>query len=79
MTAAALSLPDDARVANYPLPQCGVNPLLADPARFQSVHPGIINVALMDGSVRVIASTISQQSWNMALNPADGGVFDSTW
>lgn len=65
--------------ANYPLPQCGVNPLLADPARFQSVHPGIINVALMDGSVRVISSTISQQSWNTALNPADGGVLDSTW
>jgi prepilin-type N-terminal cleavage/methylation domain-containing protein len=65
--------------ANYPLPQCGVNALLADPARFQSLHPGIINVALMDGSVRTITSGISQQSWNMALNPADGGVFDSTW
>jgi prepilin-type N-terminal cleavage/methylation domain-containing protein len=65
--------------ADYPLPQCGVNPLLADPARFQSVHIGSINIALMDGSVRTISSSISQRSWNAALGPADGGAFDSTW
>jgi type II secretory pathway pseudopilin PulG len=65
--------------ANYPLPQCGVDANLADPTRFQSVHPGLINVALMDGSVRTISAAISQQTWNMTLNPADGGVFDSTW
>jgi type II secretory pathway pseudopilin PulG len=65
--------------ANFPLPQCGVDPQLSDPAAFQSVHPGIINIALMDGSVRTVSSGISQRSWNAALLPADGGVFDSTW
>ena len=64
---------------NYPMPQCGVDPLQSDPSRFQSVHPGIINAAMMDGSVRTITSSISQSSWNVALDPADGKVFDSTW
>jgi prepilin-type N-terminal cleavage/methylation domain-containing protein len=65
--------------ANYPLPQCGVDPFQADPARFQSVHPGIINIALMDGSVRTVSAGVSQLSWNLALNPADGQAFDATW
>jgi hypothetical protein len=50
-----------------------------DPTHFQSCNPGIINVCLMDGSGRAINSSISQKSWNCALDPADGQVFDSTW
>jgi prepilin-type N-terminal cleavage/methylation domain-containing protein len=65
--------------SNFPMPQCGVTPLQADPSRFQSVHPGIINAAMMDGSVQTISSSVSQRSWNFALVPDDGGVFDSTW
>ena len=65
--------------ANYPMPQCGVTPMLSDPARFQSCHPGVINVALMDGSVRTVSSGVSQYSWNLALNPADGMTFDNSW
>jgi prepilin-type N-terminal cleavage/methylation domain-containing protein len=64
---------------NYPLPQCGVSPNDADPSRFQSMHTGIIIVCLMDGSVRTVSSAVSQYSWNLALDPADGMVFDSTW
>ncbi len=65
--------------ANYPMPQCGVSPMQADPSRFQSMHTGIINVCMMDGSVRTVSSSVSQYGWNLALNPADGLVFDSTW
>jgi prepilin-type N-terminal cleavage/methylation domain-containing protein len=65
--------------ANYPLPQCGVSPMLSDPARFQSMHTGIILVCMMDGSVRTVGAGVSQYSWNLALNPADGQVFDSSW
>jgi prepilin-type N-terminal cleavage/methylation domain-containing protein len=65
--------------ANYPMPQCGVTPLQSDPTRFQSCHPGIINVSMMDGSVRTIGSGVSQFNWNLALNPADGQVFDGSW
>jgi hypothetical protein len=65
--------------ANYPMPQCGVSPLLSDPSRFQSMHPGLILVFMMDGSVRTVGAGVSQYSWNLALNPADGQVFDSSW
>jgi len=65
--------------ANYPMPQCGVTPLLSDPSKMQSMHTGLILVGLMDGSVRPVTSGISQYSWNLALNPADGLVFDSSW
>jgi prepilin-type N-terminal cleavage/methylation domain-containing protein len=65
--------------ANYPLPQCGVSAMQADPSRFQSMHPGVIIVCMMDGSVRTVSSGVSQYSWNLALNPADGQVFDTTW
>jgi prepilin-type N-terminal cleavage/methylation domain-containing protein len=64
--------------ANYPLPQCGVAPLQSDPTRFQSCHPGVINAALMDGSIRTISSSISQSNWNLLLNPSDGMSFDPT-
>jgi prepilin-type N-terminal cleavage/methylation domain-containing protein len=65
--------------ANYPLPQCGVNPMQADPTRFQSTHTGLLLVGMMDGSVRPVTASVSQYSWNLALNPADGQVFDSSW
>jgi prepilin-type N-terminal cleavage/methylation domain-containing protein len=65
--------------ANYPLPQCGVSPNNSDPSRFQSMHTGLILVCMMDGSVRTVGSGVSQYSWNLALNPADGQTFDSSW
>jgi prepilin-type N-terminal cleavage/methylation domain-containing protein len=65
--------------SNYPMPQCGINPMQSDPTRFQSSHTGLILVGLMDGSVRPVSSGVSQYSWNLALNPADGLVFDSSW
>jgi prepilin-type N-terminal cleavage/methylation domain-containing protein len=65
--------------ANFPLPQCGVSPQDADPTRFQSVHTGIINVSMMDGSVRTVTSGVSQRSWNVALDPASTQTFDGTW
>jgi hypothetical protein len=33
----------------------------------------------MDGSVRTVGAGVSQYNWNLALNPADGQVFDSSW
>jgi prepilin-type N-terminal cleavage/methylation domain-containing protein len=65
--------------ANYPMPQCGINPMQSDPTRFQSCHVGLINVAVMDGSVRPVTATVGQTTWNYALDPADGQVLDSTW
>ena len=40
----------------------------------QAMHPGAINVALMDGSVRGVALTISPATWGRIMDPADGQV-----
>jgi prepilin-type N-terminal cleavage/methylation domain-containing protein len=63
----------------FPLPQLGVRPLKADPNLCQSYHAGVMNVALMDGSVRTIGPGLGQTTWSNALNPADGQVLGSDW
>jgi prepilin-type processing-associated H-X9-DG protein len=63
----------------YPLPQIGVSAANADPNLCQSYHPGVMNIALMDGSVRTISAGVSQATWSNALNPADGQVLGNDW
>jgi prepilin-type processing-associated H-X9-DG protein len=43
----------------------------------RSYHPGLVNAAMMDGSVRGIATDISQEAWR-ALATRAGGEVDST-
>jgi prepilin-type N-terminal cleavage/methylation domain-containing protein len=62
--------------SNFPLPQSG-NPNSISTTTFSSVHPGIINAAMMDGSVRAIKTTISQTTWNAVLLPNDGSIISS--
>ena len=50
-----------------------------DVALMQSPYSGVLLVGLGDGSVRSVSSGVSALSWNLAVNPADGRVFDSTW
>jgi prepilin-type N-terminal cleavage/methylation domain-containing protein len=64
--------------SNFPMPQAGdIN--LIDPTTFSSAHAGIINAALMDGSVRSIPISISQTSWNRLLVPDDGQAVGNDW
>jgi prepilin-type N-terminal cleavage/methylation domain-containing protein len=63
--------------ALYPLPQCGVTPVKADPNTCQSYHPSIMNVGLMDGRVRPIKASISQQIWTLLITPNDGGIISA--
>ncbi len=63
----------------YALPQLGTTPMQADPNLSQSYHTGVMNVTLMDGSVRTISTGLSQATWTLALNPADGQVLGSDW
>ena len=63
----------------YALPQIGITPMQADPNLCQSYHPGVMNIALMDGSVRTITADLSQRTWSNALNPADGQVLGPDW
>jgi Protein of unknown function (DUF1559) len=62
----------------FPLPQIGVSMMLMDPNLSQCYH-AVMNVAVMDGSVRTISPTLTQQTWTYALNPADGQVLGSDW
>ena len=62
----------------YMLPQIGLNPMQMDPNLCQCYHI-VMNVALMDGSVRNISATLSQQTWTNALNPADGQALGGDW
>jgi prepilin-type N-terminal cleavage/methylation domain-containing protein len=62
----------------YRLPQIGVTAMKADPNLCQSYH-AVMNIALMDGSVRNISSDLSQTTWTEALDPADGQVLGSDW
>ena len=62
----------------FALPQINVEPLKADPTLSQCYHP-VMNIALMDGSVRTITAGLSQQTWTSALDPKDGQVLGSDW
>ena len=64
--------------SNFPLPQAG-NPNQINTTTFSSTHTGIINAAMMDGSVRSVQISISQTTWNRVLIPDDGQVLGSDW
>jgi prepilin-type N-terminal cleavage/methylation domain-containing protein len=62
-----------------PLPQMAPRIDQCDPMLLQSPYSGVILAGMADGSVRSVSSGVSQYSWNLAINPNDGLVFDSTW
>ncbi|HMF19335.1 MAG TPA: DUF1559 domain-containing protein [Gemmataceae bacterium] len=62
-----------------PLPQFSPSPADCDPMLLQTPYLGGILVGLGDGSVRSVTPSISYYSWNLALNPEDGQIFDATW
>ena len=63
----------------FALPQIGVSPMKADPNLSQSYHPTVMNVGLMDGSVRTVSAGVGQATWSNALNPADGQPLGPDW
>jgi type II secretory pathway pseudopilin PulG len=54
--------------------QCRPTPLMA-----HSFSNFEIDVALADGSVRVVTANISTQTWNAAMQPNDGQVLGNDW
>jgi prepilin-type N-terminal cleavage/methylation domain-containing protein len=45
----------------------------------QGIHPGGIQVALGDGSVRFLTAAISDTTWQRATDPRDGNPLGSDW
>jgi prepilin-type N-terminal cleavage/methylation domain-containing protein len=62
----------------YLLPQIAVSIQKADPNYVQTYH-AVMNIALMDGSVRNVSGSLSQATWTSALSPDDGKVLPSDW
>jgi prepilin-type N-terminal cleavage/methylation domain-containing protein len=61
-------------------PQIGVNyQINCDPTRPSSPHPGVIVVALGDGSVRTVGGDISPLTWLLVNVPNDGFPNPSDW
>jgi hypothetical protein len=62
-------------------PQTGVTIALAncDRARSQTLHTGVVNALVGDGSVRSLTASVSQLTWQYALTPADGNAMPSDW
>ncbi len=46
---------------------------------FSSRHPGIVNAAFADGSVRAITEEIDLKTWHQLGNRADGQIMKSDW
>jgi len=60
-------------------PQSSPPPALCDPTRLQALSAGIMQVLLLDGSVRGVSSGISPLTMGYAIQPDDGQVLGSDW
>ena len=65
----------------YELTVPQANPTQADCVKglSQSMHPGVVLIALADGSVRTVATSITPTTWARALQPADGEKMGEDW
>jgi prepilin-type processing-associated H-X9-DG protein len=50
-----------------------------DNARAHTPHPGVMNVAMADGSVASVGSSMSETIWALACNPQDGRILPEGW
>jgi prepilin-type processing-associated H-X9-DG protein len=50
-----------------------------DTFRAHSIHPGGIQVGMLDGSVRTVGVGVSAATWWYACNPSDGQTLGSDW
>jgi prepilin-type N-terminal cleavage/methylation domain-containing protein len=66
-------------ILNFNLPQYGATLANCNYPQCQGFSSGGILVSMCDGSVRLVSSGVSQASWQYALTPSGGEVFDSTW
>jgi prepilin-type N-terminal cleavage/methylation domain-containing protein len=63
----------------FGVPQSNPTQAVADKRFSQSAHTGQVLVGLMDGSVRGVNSSVSQLTWQYALQADDGQTLGSNW
>jgi prepilin-type N-terminal cleavage/methylation domain-containing protein len=56
-----------------------VNGFSVDPRIVQSGHTAVVQVAMMDGSARGVAPSVSLATWTSAVLPGDGQPLGSDW
>jgi prepilin-type N-terminal cleavage/methylation domain-containing protein len=61
------------------VPENKPSPTACNPCRLQGPHSAGILVGLGDGSVRLVSTAISQQTWANAVSPNDGNVLGNDW
>lgn len=59
--------------------QAGAAINACDYRRLQGLHTGVMNVALLDGSVRTLSASLTAVTWNNACKPMDGAVLGTDW
>jgi prepilin-type N-terminal cleavage/methylation domain-containing protein/prepilin-type processing-associated H-X9-DG protein len=76
-------LPNTLKFQTRPMGQphatCPVGENCCDSWRAQSGHSAGMNVGLADGSVRMVSSNVSQDTWNRAMLPSDNKMLGSDW
>jgi prepilin-type processing-associated H-X9-DG protein len=76
-------LPNTLKFQTRPLPvsvdQCPAGRECCDNWRAQSGHAVGMNVGMADGSVRMVSSTVSQNTWSCVLLPRDGLPLGNDW
>jgi prepilin-type N-terminal cleavage/methylation domain-containing protein len=73
--------PSNPYPGHMPIPQVGVKPNGSNPAHpyFPNSAHSVLNVLLMDGSVRGVTAGVSQTTWDNATTADDGNVLGSDW
>jgi hypothetical protein len=75
--------PDDDAVGygkvTFNPPQADIAGFQADYRLPQSAHTGVVQVAMLDGSARGVARTVSQATWQAVVLPADGTPIGEDW
>jgi len=66
------------KVSTLPLPRVGVTYETCTKTA-TTAHPTVMVIGLMDGSVRQISPSISQQNWYYAMSPKDGQILGGDW
>jgi prepilin-type N-terminal cleavage/methylation domain-containing protein len=61
------------------MPEDSPDPAKCKPEFLQSGHSGIIQICLMDGSVRPISVEISANTWRSLQHPNDGQIMGNDW
>lgn len=64
--------------ATYPASRCPAGKECCNVLTVQSGHT-VLNVAMMDGSVRSVSRGVSEETWRRAMVPDDGETLGSDW